>query len=104
LIDKNDEVLILRDVTNPDQKVGELLETYKAKVNVIEAKLNGDFATFKNKLIENGKSRYLFQIDADEYPTEHFIKTLKPYLKKEKVWKCFSFRESILWKVSQKNM
>jgi hypothetical protein len=84
LIDKNDEVLILRDITNPDQKVGELLEEYKSKIKIIEAKLSGDFATFKNKLIENSSSRYLFQIDADEYPTEHFIKTLKSYLKKEK--------------------
>lgn len=84
LIDNNDEILILRDITNPDQKVGELLNEYQFKIKVIEAKLDGDFATFKNKLIENAKSKYLFQIDADEYPTEHFIKTLKPYLKKEK--------------------
>ncbi|ANF51086.1 hypothetical protein A0O34_11425 [Chryseobacterium glaciei] len=84
LIDSNDEILILRDITNPDQKVGELLHEYQSKIKVIEAKLDGDFATFKNKLIENAKSKYLFQIDADEYPTEHFIKTLKPYLKKEK--------------------
>ncbi len=84
LIDKKDEILILRDITNPDQKVGELLDEYQSKIRVIEAKLNGDFATFKNKLIENSNSRYLFQIDADEYPTEHFIKILKSYLKKEK--------------------
>lgn len=90
LIDKKDEILILRDITNPDQKVGELLDEYQSKIRVIEAKLNGDFATFKNKLIENSNSRYLFQIDADEYPTEYFIKTLKPYLRKEKSVEVFS--------------
>lgn len=84
LIDNNDEILILRDITDPDQKVSELLEEYRPKIRVIEAKLDNDFATFKNKLIENSSSKYLFQIDADEYPAKHFIKTLKTYLKKEK--------------------
>ncbi|UKB83543.1 glycosyltransferase [Chryseobacterium sp. MEBOG06] len=89
LIDKNDEILILRDVTNPDQKVGELLEAYRSKVNVIEAKLNGDFATFKNTLIKNAKSRYLFQIDADEYPKEKLIKDLKWFLFRNRKADCF---------------
>ena len=83
LIDKNDEVIILQDVTNQNKQVTELLAGYDNIVK-LQAKLDGDFATFKNKLIENAKCQYLFQIDADEYPTEHFIKTLKPYLKKEK--------------------
>ncbi|AZA80937.1 hypothetical protein C1637_10965 [Chryseobacterium lactis] len=89
LIDKNDEVLILRDVTNPDQKVGELLNDYRSKVNVIEAKLNGDFATFKNTLIKHAKSRYLFQIDADEYPKEKLITNLKSFLSKNRKYDCF---------------
>lgn len=89
LIDKNDEILILRDITNPDQKVGELLEDYNSGVNVIEAKLNGDFASFKNTLIKNAKSRYLFQIDADEYPKEKLIKELKKFLFKNRKADCF---------------
>ncbi|WP_419869668.1 glycosyltransferase [Chryseobacterium sp. CT-SW4] len=89
LIDKNDEVLVLRDVTNPDQQVGEVLEEYKSQIKIIEAKLNGDFATFKNNLIHHARSKYLFQIDADEYPEEDLIKNLKPYLRKEKSVECF---------------
>lgn len=89
LIDKNDEVLILRDITTPDEKVAELLEQYGPKIKVVEAKLNGDFATFKNSLINNATCKYLFQIDADEYPAAGFIKKLKPYLRKEKSVECF---------------
>lgn len=89
LIDAKDEVLILRDMTNPDEKVGELLEQYGSKIKVVEARLNGDFATFKNNLIHNASCKYLFQIDADEYPAEGFIKRLKPYLRKEKSVECF---------------
>lgn len=83
LIDKNDEVIVLQDITNKNKEVTELLGKYDNIIK-IEAKLEGDFATFKNRLIEKATCQYLFQIDADEYPTEHFIKTLKPYLKKEK--------------------
>jgi len=89
LIDKNDEIIILRDMSNPDEKVGQLLEEYQSRINVIESKLNGDFATFKNNLIENAKCKYLFQIDADEYPTEDLIKTLKGYLRKKSSTDCF---------------
>ncbi|UTX46908.1 glycosyltransferase [Chryseobacterium sp. MA9] len=83
LIDKNDEVIVLQDITNKNKEVTELLDNY-SNIIKLQAKLEGDFATFKNKLIEKATCQYLFQIDADEYPTEHFIKTLKPYLKKEK--------------------
>ncbi|MDR6159793.1 MULTISPECIES: glycosyltransferase [Chryseobacterium] len=83
LIDKNDEIIVLQDITNENREVSLLLEKY-SNIVLLKAKLNGDFATFKNTLIEKAASQYLFQIDADEYPTEHFIKTLKPYLKKEK--------------------
>ncbi|BFO65081.1 glycosyltransferase [Chryseobacterium sp. KCF3-3] len=83
LIDGNDEVIVLQDVTNKNQEVTELLAHYD-RIIKLEARLDGDFATFKNRLIERAKCQYLFQIDADEYPTEYFIKTLKSYLKKEK--------------------
>jgi hypothetical protein len=83
LIDKNDEVIVLQDITHKNKEVTELLAGYHNIVK-LEARLDGDFATFKNRLIEKANGQYLFQIDADEYPTEHFIKTLKPYLKKEK--------------------
>lgn len=89
LIDKKDEIIILRDITKPDQKVGEVLESYKSNIKIVEAKLNDDFATFKNNLIKYTKCRYLFQIDADEYPTRDLIKSLKTYLRKEKRGDCF---------------
>ncbi|MGE8511749.1 MAG: glycosyltransferase [Chryseobacterium culicis] len=83
LIGQNDEIIVLQDITNKNKEVTELLAHYNNIVK-LEARLDGDFATFKNRLIENANGQYLFQIDADEYPTEHFIKTLKPYLKKER--------------------
>ncbi|KQT31106.1 hypothetical protein ASG22_18910 [Chryseobacterium sp. Leaf405] len=88
-IDKNDEIIILQDVTNQNQKVSELISSYGSSVVRLESKLNGDFATFKNILIHNAKGDYLFQIDADEYPAEKLLKNIKPYLRKEKKSDCF---------------
>jgi glycosyltransferase involved in cell wall biosynthesis len=83
LIDSNDEVIVLQDVTDKSEEVSKLLDNYGNIVR-IESRLNGDFSSFKNKLIEKAKSQYLFQIDADEYPTEYLIKSLKPYLRRER--------------------
>lgn len=84
LIDKNDEIIVIHDITAPNHLVGEVLRKYSLNIKVIETKLNGDFSTFKNNIIHNANCRYIFQIDADELPTEQFIKILKPYLRREK--------------------
>lgn len=88
LIDKNDEVIVLQDITNETVEVTKLLEKY-SNITKVQARLDGDFAGFKNNLFKYAKCQYLFQIDADEYPTKDLIKSLKPYLRKERRGDCF---------------
>lgn len=90
LIDKQDEIIVLKDITTPCQEVNEVLERYKNNISVIEAKLNGDFATFKNNLIEKASKNYLFQIDADELLQESLVKNIKKILKKHYNCKIFA--------------
>lgn len=89
LIDKKDEVIVLQDTTQKDQKVAAILDTYEGKIIRIEARLDGDFATFKNHLIGAASKDYLFQIDADEIPHSKLIKNLKKYLSSR--YKCDVF-------------
>ncbi|WP_332454077.1 glycosyltransferase [Chryseobacterium aquaticum] len=89
LIDKKDEVIVLQDTTQKDQKVAAILDTYEGKIIRIEARLDGDFATFKNNLIGAASKDYLFQIDADEIPHSELIKNLKKYLSSR--YKCDVF-------------
>ncbi len=89
LIDKKDEVIVLQDITRKDEKVTAILDKYGEKIIRIEACLDGDFASFKNNLIKAAKKKYLFQIDADEYPTEYLIKNLKDYLRNKSNIDCF---------------
>ena len=89
LLDKNDELIILQDVTSKDIAVNAVIEKYKDRVILVETKLNGDFATFKNTLITKASGDYLFQIDADEVPQQSLIKKLKKQLRKNKKYDCF---------------
>lgn len=83
LIDKKDEVIVLQDVTRRDEKVSAVLEKYESRIKHIENQLNGDFASFKNNLINATTKDFLFQIDADEIPQPKLISELKSFLKKE---------------------
>ncbi|WP_418121828.1 glycosyltransferase [Chryseobacterium sp. PTM-20240506] len=83
-INKNDEVIVLQDITNKNQKVSDILDKYGNKIIRIEARLDGDFATFKNNLIKVARKDYLFQIDADEIPEPSLMIKIKPYLFKKR--------------------
>lgn len=83
LIDEQDEVIVLQDVTCKNQKITDTLDKYSSKIVRLEARLDGDFATFKNNFIKAAKKDYLFQIDADEIPKESLIKRIKFHLLKK---------------------
>jgi len=89
IIDAEDEIIILQDVTNKDEPVSEIIKEYKDKVTAVEAKLNSDFATFKNNLITHAKGDYLFQIDADEIPQYTLVKQIKKILRQKSNRDCF---------------
>lgn len=93
LIDEEDEILILRDITNTNSKVTKVinahLEANPKRIRTIEKTLNKDFASFKNSLIEHAKGDYLFQIDADEVPNEFLIEHIKPIITINKDVDCF---------------
>lgn len=84
LIDKRDEVIVLQDITNKNQDVTNVLDQYGSKIIRVEARLDCDFATFKNNLITAATKDYLFQIDADEIPKESLIQEIKFYLFKKR--------------------
>jgi glycosyltransferase involved in cell wall biosynthesis len=79
-VNSNDEILVLQDVTNKDRLTTEVIKKYEGKVKHIEARLNNDFASFKNLLIKHATCKYLFQIDADELPKPSLLKNLKKQL------------------------
>lgn len=88
--DRQDELIVLQDSTHRDEWVVDVLAKYRSRLVVREKKLNNDFATFKNNLIQLASGDYLFQIDADELPGEALLHNLKDVLKKQKNSDCFA--------------
>ena len=75
-----DEIVILYD-TNGSMEVYDYVDNLDEIVNVfvVKDKFQGHFADWKNKLSKVCSGDYIFQIDADELPTEELINQL-PYI------------------------
>jgi len=84
LINENDEIIVLRDLGKTNSDISRLLNNckkiYNEQLIVIDSRLNGDFATFKNQLLTWATGDYLFQIDADEVPNVSLIENIKKVL------------------------
>ncbi|GAB3808051.1 hypothetical protein GCM10028819_46190 [Spirosoma humi] len=80
--DPHDQIVVLQDSTRPDDWVTDVLSRYQGKLTHQSARLDGDFATFKNHLLPMASGEYLFQIDADELPSENLLRLLKGVLRK----------------------
>lgn len=84
--DPEDEIVICVD--GEDDAVEHVLRSWTQQyghedmkvIKVYQRKLNGDFATQKNSVIENSTGDYIFHIDADEYPHEILLKQIKEIL------------------------
>lgn len=89
LIDRvrpNDQVHIQVDSDNVTVEVKAVINTYKPlfvdrglEFTVSSHKLDGNFSAFKNLIFNYANGDWIFQIDADEYPTTSLLDSI-PYL------------------------
>lgn len=81
--DKSDKILIQSDLENTSLDVIEFINDLlrpKHLIQHIQYPLNNDFASYKNNIFKYCDTDYIFQIDADEYPTSFLIQNLKHIL------------------------
>ncbi len=82
--DQEDEIVIVDDFSNQETQdvIGSWVQQYSDKkvIRVFQRKLDGDFASQKNYVIEQCSGDYIFHIDADEYPNVILLKQLKQIL------------------------
>jgi hypothetical protein len=84
---KDDEILVQYDSESATSQVKDyltILTQLHNNVRVIEFPLNNDFASFKNNLKNNANGIFIFQIDADEMPTEYIVDNLQDFLEANK--------------------
>jgi len=86
--DPEDEIVIVDDFSNQEtqdviaswvQQYGHREGPYKP-IRVFQRKLDGDFASHKNFVIEQSIGDYIFHIDADEYPNVILLQQIKQIL------------------------
>lgn len=75
-----DEVVVLVDLSknSPTSELLGYLHKLSSNnhITLSEQKFNGDFARWKNILNNSCNGDYIFQIDADEMPTEYMMKVI----------------------------
>ena len=83
-IKKDDEILIQYDEDSVTQQVKDYLnviqQIHSSNVKAIGFPLNNDFASYKNNLKNHAKGIFIFQIDADEMPSEYMVENLSDFL------------------------
>lgn len=83
----DDEILIQYDsdgVTKPVKDYLDVISKLHKNIKVIGFPLKNDFASFKNNLKNNSKGIFIFQIDADELPSEYMVENLHQFLEDNK--------------------
>jgi len=87
-IGEEDEILIQYDSDSTTDAVKSYLDIisqiHASKIKVIGFPLNKDFASYKNNLKNHAKGIFIFQIDADETPTEYMVENIHQLLEYNK--------------------
>jgi glycosyltransferase involved in cell wall biosynthesis len=87
-IEEEDEIIIQYDTNGVTKEVSDFLTIFSdinQQTKIVSFPLNKDFATFKNNLKKNCSGDYIFQIDADEIPTEYLMQNIKTILESNNV-------------------
>ena len=87
-IESDDEILIQYDSDSATQAVTDYLrilsQLHNTNIKVIEFPLNNDFASYKNNLKNHAQGMFIFQIDADEIPSEYLVNNMRELLDSNK--------------------
>jgi len=82
-IQSDDEILIQYDeggVTDDVMGYLRIINDLHSNIRVIGFPLNKDFASYKNNLKNHAQGIFIFQIDADELPSEYLVENLHDFL------------------------
>ena len=87
-IGKEDEILIQYDEDSVTDSVKSYLtilsQLHTDSIKVIGFPLNSDFAAYKNNLKNHANGIFIFQIDADEKPSEYLLENIHDFLEANK--------------------
>jgi len=80
----DDEIVLQMDAISVTSSVRNVIDNYRdtiKNIKVIEFPLDKDFSAFKNNLKNHCTKKWIFNIDADEIPSENLIDSIHELLK-----------------------
>jgi hypothetical protein len=87
-IEKEDEILIQYDEESASDAIKNYLkiisQLHNSNIKVIGFPLSNDFASYKNNLKTHAKGIFIFQIDADEIPSEYLMENIHEFIEYNK--------------------
>ena len=87
-IQKEDEILIQYDEDSASDAIKNYLkimsQLHNTNIKVIGFPLNNDFASYKNNLKTHSNGIFIFQIDADETPSEYLMENIHEFIEYNK--------------------
>ena len=87
-IEKEDEILIQYDEDSASDAIKNYLkiisQLHNTNIKVIGFPLNNDFASYKNNLKTHANGIIIFQIDADETPSEYLMENIHEFIEYNK--------------------
>jgi len=87
-IQKEDEILIQYDEDSASDAIKNYLkimsQLHNTNIKVIGFPLNNDFASYKNNLKNHANGIFIFQIDADEIPSEYLMENIHEFIEYNK--------------------
>lgn len=78
-----DEIVIQVDSSKTTNQVLEVIakeQDMSSRIKLVKFQLNKDFATFKNNANSHCTKDFIFQIDADEYPSDFLLENIHAVL------------------------
>ena len=108
--DVEDEIVICDDYSDEETQfvIQSWVQQYGHEdmktIKVYQRKLDGDFASQKNSIIDNSDGDYIFHIDADEYPHEVLLRDIKQVLEMNEVDLVWVPRVNIVEGITQEHM
>ena len=77
----DDEIVVLFDTNNGTNEVEVFLDTISSHISLHKSPFNFHFADWKNQLSSYCTKDYIFQIDADELPSQDLMNSLHTIIK-----------------------
>jgi glycosyltransferase involved in cell wall biosynthesis len=85
----NQEIILLDDYSDNPRTIS-IIEKFKSQINFYQKKLDRDYGAHKNYGISLCKGKWIFQIDADECPTDILFENINEILESndsnETIW------------------